>query len=257
MDKLSNVKTQAAIGILIGFVLVANGCSPALQTGVPLEPTAKIEKTDNPLPQQEITQTPTETVGPYSDWETYSNDTFKISFQYPRDWYGPDVYENETDLRLMIGSDQVYPYGTSREDQISTVENSYYITIQYRKNQNNTNPDDYQNQPWMSGYLALLDLKDGESISTARALDIRVREVTLGAFTGLEYISTLSETAQTEHFYARRIVLFDQNMNALEISGSPNNVQIGESEDWRNVYRSIDEENYDIFRKVFESIVVE
>ena len=105
--------------------------------------------------------------------------------------------------------------------------------------------------------MSLLDLKDGESISGLRALVTRVRKLKIGRFEGLEYIETLSETAQTEITYTRRVVLFDEHLNNLNIAGTPNNVEIINKDSWRDAYQKVDEANRDTFYKVLESITVE
>lgn len=250
------------LAILVGsfvFVLISNGCS--------IPPTVEPETTEiptplpisdtpiSPAPQPETTITPEPTVDPFENWNSYTNDAFKISFKYPSGWYGPDVYQVDQDIRLAVGSDVVYPYGTDRLDQIYEVKNSYYILIQYRKNLNNWTLEEYnENQPWIT---TLLGLEDGEAISSARALYKRVREIELGRFKGLEYIATLSESAQTEYFYSRQVILFDEDLNVLMISGSPNNVEINSDGNWQDAYQKVDEENQDVFYTLLDSIVVE
>ena len=127
--------------------------------------------------------------------------------------------------------------------------------IQYAKN----NQDAF----WKDTYQALLNMKDGESLSGARALLIRVRQVEIGRFKGFEYISTLSETAQTEHVYAREVMLVDeQTSDLLTIMGQPYNVEVSTplhgagSAEWKNVYRTIDEANLAFFHKIVESIKI-
>jgi hypothetical protein len=90
----------------------------------------------------------------------------------------------------------------------------------------------------------------------ARSLTIRVRQLELGPFKGFEYIATLSETAQTEPFYTREVLLVDEQTNdLLTITGSPNNVAVGA--DWREAYRLVDEANLSLFNQIVESITVE
>ena len=99
-------------------------------------------------------------------------------------------------------------------------------------------------------------MEDGGSISTIRSLTIRVREVKLGNFQGLEYIATLSDTAQTERVYIREIMAFDEDLNWLRITGSPNLVQISDLEKWKNDYSRVDLENLDIFTALAKSIEI-
>ena len=239
--------------LLAGFIILlgSTACLAAVKNNPVVQSSATAD-----LP--EVTLQPTEEPDPFPGWVSYVNDLSQFSFYFPESWFGPDIYEVDGDLRLVIGSDVVYPYGTDRTDQIYTEKNSYYITILYRKNINNIASEDFfAGNPWVSTYAALQILEDGESIETARARDIRVKEYQLGAFSGLEYISTLSDTAQTEHFYVREIFLMDENLNVLIITGSPNNVEIGEGENWREVYQKIDQENLEILYKVVESIKID
>jgi hypothetical protein len=184
----------------------------------------------------------------WADWKSYANSTFGLGFRYPSSWFGPDEYVSDQNLRVEIGSDVVYPYGTDRMEQIYEVKNSYYVLIQYSKND--------QNQYWKDTYQSLLNLQDGESLSDARSLVIRVRQLKLGRFEGIEYISTLSETAQTEPVYIRQVILFDEQSNVLTIMGTPNNVEIGNGAEWRDAYKMIDEANLNLFHQIVESITV-
>jgi hypothetical protein len=120
------------------------------------------------------------------------------------------------------------------------VKNSYNVVIQYTKNN--------QNSYWKDTYQSLQNLKDGESLSDARSLVIRVRQLDIGRFKGFEYISTLSETAQTDHVYAREVMLFDEQTNdLLTIMGQPNNVEVSHGANWRDAYQMIDEANLSSF----------
>jgi len=86
---------------------------------------------------------------------------------------------------------------------------------------------------------------------------IRVRQLELGRFKGFEYISTLSETAQTEHVYGREVILIDEQSNLLTVFGTPSNVEVSNSEEWRDVYQMIDEANLTIFHEIIETITIE
>jgi hypothetical protein len=218
--------------------------------------------TDSSTASPEITTsvpslTPDAPDTPASEWLEYSDQTLPFHFLYPSSWYGPDVYAWEDGLRLEIGSDLVYPYGTSREDQVSTVPDSYYVTIQYNLNRQNLSWEDLVNSGWFTTYLELSDLEAGGSITTARSLAIKVREVTLGNFQGQEYIVTLPENAQTERVYIREIVAFDDNLNWIRITGSPNLVTVQDQTSWKTDYQRVDESYLDIFRAVADSISAE
>lgn len=244
------------IVLILGMVLSLSisGCSPSLDEKDLQPPALKQTEIIPELPSP--TPAPTDTENPFGDWTEYTNEGFGFRFLYPNSWYGPEAYEIEGSLRLEIGSDVVYPYGTSRTEQINTVPDSYFIVIQYFENIENRTWDDFIASGWITTYLGLLDLEDGGSITTARSLTIRVKEVSLGKYNGLEYISTLSETAQTERAYAREVMAFDEDLNWLRISGFPNLVEITDESNWKEDYRRVDQANLDIFHKLVESILI-
>ena len=66
------------------------------------------------------------------------------------------------------------------------IPDSYYITIQYFENIQGRTWDDFIASGWITTYLELLDLADGESVTTPRSLTIRGKEINLGDFQGLE-----------------------------------------------------------------------
>jgi len=244
------------IGSII-TLLGISGCSLSSQTNPPdtLSPAAVPSATTQVEPSVAIpTSAPEATEDLSQEWTDYKNENFQFSFAYPSTWYGPDVYESDGTLRLAIGSDVVYPYGTSREDQISTIPDAYYITIQYNQNQNNLTWDDYVNSGWITSYLELRDLEEGGSYSTIRSLAIKVRDVTLGSFQGVEYIFTLPDTAQTERVYGREIVVFDQDLNMLQITGYPNMVEISDESNWKADYQRVDESYLENFERIAQSI---
>lgn len=232
------MKKVLVLSLLIG-ILILSACAPQ---ATPMS--SPVDTTKVPL----ATVVPKIETAASPQWTAYTNATFGLSFQYPSEWFGPDEYVVEQTLRLQIGSDVVYPYGTDRTEQIYTVPNSYAITIQYSQND--------QVAVWGDTYNSLLSLQDGESLSDARDKLIRIGTVSIGVFDGIEYIATLSDTAQTEPVYARQVVLFDENSNALTIMGSPNNVMLADNADWRDAYRLIDEANQDVFHAVVESMTI-
>lgn len=224
--------------LVIGLALSA--CTPlAARTSVPLpdvEPVVIME-----------TQSP-DALSPASP-NQYTNDQFGLAFEYPSNWFGPSEYVSDGTLRVEIGSDTVYPYG-ERPEQASDVKNSYNVVIQYAKN--------VQNSYWMDTYQSLLTMKDGESLSTARSLLIRVRQLQIGRFTGFEYITTLPETAATEHVYIRSIMVFDENTNdLLTVMAQPMNVEIPSGAAWRDVFQSIDEANLIYFQEILASMEIQ
>jgi hypothetical protein len=206
-------------------------------------------KASSPQPFPETpaaTETPTGTE-PSQSLKRYTNSAFGLSFQYPSEWFGPDEYVSDQTLRVAVGSDKVVPYGESLV-QPSDVRNSYLVVVQYSKKS--------QDQSWKDTYSSLSNLKDGESLSGPRSLIIRVKQIDLGRFKGFEYIATLSETAQTDHVYSRSVVLVDDQANLLTILGTPNNVEVSNGADWRDVYRKIDEANQPIFEEILATITV-
>lgn len=231
---------------LCTILLSVYACAPRV-TATPVslpatEPAPSVET------QTSIAVTSTQ-VHQSATWEPYTNSAFGLSFQFPSNWFGPDEYVSDQTLRVSVGSDIVYPYGTDRTEQIYQIRDSYYVVIQYSKND--------PNQYWKDTYQSLVNLQDGESLSDERNLVIKVRRLNLGRFEGIEYISTLSETAQTEPVYSRQIILFDDQSNLLTIMGTPNNVEIGSGIGWRNAYQMIDQANQMLFYQIVESIVIE
>ena len=197
-------------------------------------------------PQSPATESPTAS----SSQKIYLNTAFGLGFQFPADWFGPEEYISDQDLRVEVGSDKVYPYGTDPVERVYDLKNSYTVLVQYSKNN--------QNQSWRDTYQSLMNLKDGESISDGRGLLIRIGELNLGGVKGIEYISTLSGTAQTEPEYVRQVILFrDQSDDLLSVMGQPNNVEFNDGANWRDVYRAIDEENSAVFHEIVESITVQ
>ncbi len=232
------MKKLLVFPFMIGIWIIS-ACTPqATATPVIVEATIPLTST---VPPTEIPQS--------SAWTRYTNEAFGLRFQYPANWFGPDEYIAEPILRVQIGSDVVYPYGTDRTEQIYSVPNSYYITIQYSQTD--------QSAVWDETYTMLKNMQDGESTLTARSKLIRVGTVSIGNFEGIEYISTLSDTAQTEAFYVRQVVLFDKNNYVLSIMGSPNNVDLSNGSDWRDAYQRVDEANAEAFHEIVESLVIE
>jgi len=231
---------------LFMMVLIINACTPrATATSAPLP---SLTLTTGMETQTPIPVTPTE-VNPSAAKKLYANDLFGLSFQYPSSWYGLSEFVSDRSLRVEVGSDVVYPYG-ERPEQGSSIKNSYSIVIQYTKNN--------QNPYWKDTYQTLLNFRDGESLSGAGSLLIRVSQLNIGRLQGFEYITTLSETAQTDYFYTRSIMVFDEQTNdLLTIMGQPHNVELNNGEEWREVYRTIDEANLTFFQKLVESMTFE
>jgi hypothetical protein len=227
---------------LLMMILMLNACAP-LATATPVTlPTETVVLVETQIPTAVL---PTE-VDQSASWKLYTNNTFGFGFQYASNWFGPSEYISDGTLRVEVGSDKVYPYGEPPEQPSDVVKNSYNVVIQYN-----------QNSYWNDTYQSLQNLKDGESLSDTRGMIIRVRQLDIGRFKGYEYISTLSETAQTSPVYVREVMLFDEQTNdLLTIMGSPNNVEVSNGTNWRNVYQTIDEANLIFFHKIVESITI-
>lgn len=241
------IKMKKTISVILTLVfLTITACAPQTNPSLPTQPPAVTVIAAG-------TQTPsvvsTTDKDPSLIWKQYNNADFGLSFQYPSQWFGPEEYIAESVLRVEIGSDRVYPYGTDPAERVYDTINSYSIVIQYSQNDQNTYGTDI--------YQILESLQDGESFSDPRVTITRVSQLTIGNFTGYEYIATLSETAQTERFYSREIILVDDRSDVLTVYGTPINVEIGDSTDWRVIYQTIDEENLAFFQQIIDSITIE
>lgn len=248
MDKLY-FKFSAAALLLFSLTLAAcNVFGSAEPTPLPtLAPQPTVVPAQPEATSLPPTDAPTDPA-PVSDHKTYTNDEFGLAFEYPNNWFGPTEYVSENMLRLEIGSDVVYPYGTDPTTRVYELTNSYTILIQFSKNDQNTY--------WKDAYDAVADLEPGASNMNARTKVIKVRDLEMGRFKGAEYISTLSETAQTEPLYMRNVVLFDDESNVITLMGQPHNVLLGDGLDWRTEYQRIDDANAGLFREILESIQV-
>lgn len=216
------------------------------------EPATMLVETQAPAPvlpteQVPTPPAPTETTLPAFQ-KTYANDQFGLGFQYPSDWFGPSEYVSDGTLRVEVGSDVVYPYGEQPEQAV-IAKNSYSIVIQYIRNN--------QNSYWQETYQTILALQDGGTFSDGTNLFIRLRQFSVGRFTGFEYLTTHSEAAQMDYLYVRSILLYDgQSNDVLSIVGQPNNVEVASGAAGMDVYRSIDEANLPVFEGIIASITV-
>ncbi len=239
------MRTPLAFFVLMIFFAIG-ACAPRA-AAIPAPPPAT-----EPAAFQE-TQIPTadlSTAAAQSPaWQQYTNSEFGLSFQFPPEWFGPEEFVSDQMIRTEIGTDKVYPYGTDPAERIDAVKNSYHVVIQFSRNDQNTFCNDT--------FQSLVSLQDGESLSGPRSLIIRVRQLELGRFKGFEYITTLSEAAQTEPVHLREVILVDEQYNLLTILGTPSSVEISDGRDWREVYRMMDEAYRPFFHKIVESITVE
>lgn len=255
MKRQNNIKSfgiKDFLPLLTIITLFLGACAPsAADPGDGIQEAPPTE-----IPLEQPTLTPEATQNPYGDWNEFINEGINFRVLYPSSWYGPEVYESEGSLRLEIGSDVVYPYGTDRTEQITTVPDSFYITVQYFENIQGRTWDDYVASGWIDSFLELQGQNDGAFVTTPRSLTTRVGEATIGSFSGLMYLATLPEGAQTERVYLREIMAFDEDLNWLRITGYPNNVQIMDEADWKNDYARVDQENLETFITFAESIII-
>jgi hypothetical protein len=239
------MKRQQA-GFLIIAVLTLSACAP-----VPAAPPAASPPVSTPAPPVSPTDslsrpTPTELL---STDKNYLNETFGLGFRFPLDWFGPEEYVSGQTLRVEIGSDRVYPYGTDPAERTYEMINSYSIVIQLTRGGASSNSNET--------YQVLAGMQEGGEVSNARSTTKKIRDIELGRFKGFEFITTLSMTASTQPFYSREVILIDDQSNLLTIFGSPNNVVIPPGEGWREIFESIDKENRAAFDEILETISVE
>jgi hypothetical protein len=186
---------------------------------------------------------------------TFSQNPFGVSFSYPADWKGPEVYTYENGFRYEIGTDTVYPYGTDPTERIHTKKNNYYIVVQYDKKPANITATEFRKtQVHLKQYDTLVKLNPGETIEDTRSLVIKVRNINYAGVTGVEYISTLSKSAQTEMSYTREAVLFDTDMNVLSIRGYADDVEVTDNTNWKKDYEAIDAKYLSEFTALTNSV---
>jgi len=235
-------------------ILGLTGCAAIPQTAQPT--TTQGTTTDTSGAQ--TTSAPAPSADPYPGWTTYTNETFRLTFRYPSTWYGPDVYEFAGGVRLAVGSDVVYAYGTGPEDRQPGAPDAYVVVIQYTLNTAGWTLEQARaEQPWINDALAVLDMHDGESSTTARSMTTRTRPLTIGRFSGVEFLSTLSETAQTEPFLSRTAFLIDERGNILQVTGLPDNVEVKDPQNWREAFQTVDAAHRETLYDLIESIYVE
>lgn len=239
--------------LLMITVVILAGCgmlNPAAPTLLPAIPATSVATRAVTAPNAALTPTAVQSAS-----KEYKNKSFSICLRSPAEWQGPEVYENKDAFVFDVGTDKVYPYGTSLENRLYTKPDAYYISLTFTKRPTNVSIEKYKvDQPWLSQYLALLSLKDGESKSDQRAKVTRVRSVAAGEYSGIEIISTTAATAQTDFFYQREAFLINSQYNTFRVSASPANVRVSNAATRRDDYARIDEANLPAFRKFVDSI---
>jgi hypothetical protein len=192
------------------------------------------------------------------NWKVFTNEEFGIKVYYPKDWNGPAISVEEDVIRLEIGTDNVYPYGTGLEYREITKKNSYNIDIIYYKNISRIkNAEGFK---WFyhifdyDVYKKLIDLPNGETILFMKSILSKVRNYSICDYKGLEYIATSPYYMQTEYSYARQLTLINDEYSFLEIIGQPQKVDIVLDQNWRDSYRGVDEAYLDIYWKIINRI---
>ena len=243
------------ISIIVAIIILAlvSGC--AAPTPAESESSVNTPTMDVVPEEPEPTAEPTD--DPFGDWMEYRNEDYGFRFLYPADWFGPEVQDSDGFLRIEVGSDEVFLYGTSREDQTTSIPDSYYVLIQYVENREGRTWDDFVSSGWIDAYLGLQEKEDGHFILTPRLVATRIGEVSLGDFSGLTYLATVPDNAQTERAYMREVVLFDSELNWLRLSAIPTMVQIADPEKWKNDYARVDTAYLEQFLTLLDSIVIE
>lgn len=248
---------SVATSFLIAITAMLAGCA-ILNPGVPSSPPG-IPVTAAPTRSATIASSPSAVPATPAAIQAapkaYKNKTFGVCLQYPADWQGPEVYENKDSFVFDIGTDKVYPYGTSLENRLYTKSDAYHISLTFTKRPNDVSIEKYKvDQPWLTQYLTLLSLKDGESKSDQRAKVTRVRSIAAGEYSGIEVIATTSGAAQTDFFYQREAFLINSQYNTFRVSASPANVRVANATSRQDEFARVDEANLPTFRKVVDSI---
>jgi hypothetical protein len=230
-------KTPSLPVAVLALTLAA--CAPAV-TAESMS-TVVIEQATTPPPTMDAPEPAASTA--------YANSSFGLAFEYPAAWFGPEEYVSGDTLRVEVGSDVVYPYG-ERPEQAPGAANSYDVVVQFTRHN--------QNPYYLDTYRLLSTLQDGQAVSGTRSLVTRVRALAIGPMTGFEYLTTLSETAQTQHFLIREVIVVDeQSGDLLDVIGQPVNVEVPSGTGWREAYQAVDEANLAAFRGLLDSIAIQ
>ncbi|MBK7452561.1 MAG: hypothetical protein IPJ46_02245 [Anaerolineales bacterium] len=87
---------------LVMFIFAVSACAPQL-TATPLPVMTE-------APQISVTEAPAE--------KPYANSGFGFGFQFTSSWFGPEEYISDQTLRIEVGTDKVYPYGTDPAERV-------------------------------------------------------------------------------------------------------------------------------------------
>lgn len=231
---------------------------------IEISPTRVIPSSLIPTSDPTATISAIPTSDPTANWKTYENKTFNIAFKFPPDWLGPEVYEHQDGFFSEVGTDKVYPYFTLKDKKLYEKKNSYYIRVQFERRPTQFSISQYkailfQTQTAVQRELSLVSKKDGETYTDIMYSLTRIREVKIGNFKGVEFISSISGSAgeTTDWVYSnqvRKVLLINDNYDIFSIVGSPNNIDISGIENWKEVYDKIDKDNLNIFRQFVETV---
>lgn len=232
-------------GLLLLLSLFAISCNAPQNAGALRQDELGSQMAGGPVAEQPAAETDLAVPDTAIVQQQYVNDAFGLSFLLPTNWFGPEEYVSEQTLRVEVGSDPVYPYGTDPLERPEARANAYHVVVQYDKDGDLT-----------STYQSLAAMQNGESLSDARGMIIKVRPLNFNGLTGYEYITTLSDTAQTTPIYSRTSILLDAQGNYLTVFGTPSQVELADGTSWQDAYQLIDEANLSYYRQVVESISV-
>ena len=189
---------------------------------LPLETETPIKTTEDTT----VTSMPPTNV---EDFITYENEDFEASFKYPSNWEGPEVYTNEDGFRAEIGTDKVYPYGTSTEERLTTKNNNYYVVVQFYKTAQN------------------ISVEEDNSNATL------IRNIDKGEIQGVEYLSVSPENAQTEYVYMREAILVKETGETVIIRAQPQNIEFSDNLNWKETYEQVDNQYLEVFNQIVDS----
>lgn len=237
------MKNNLIVTIIVLIIVFA---AAAFWFNKPKMDAEKITVTENtPNVQNEDSNSKNESIA-----GSYNNEDFGLSFNYPSSWFGPEEYENAETLRVEVGSDTVYPYGTSPEDRVRTIPASYFVILQL---DDNNHPNEFA----MQQLEDLKKMKVEEESSDQRNKLIKIRDINENGLTGVEYISTVSESAQSEFYYTRSAVLQNSEGKILIINANVENVTIPENatrKDWMEIFSEADKNNIQYFRMILDTV---
>lgn len=246
MEQKGNVLIFLLVGI---FVIAAIGGAFYLgrQTTLKYSP-APLATSQTPQPT--ITAQSTSAADETANWKIYRNNKFNIRLRYPLNWSEPETQEHEDGFNLVTGT--------------NSNKNSYYITFQYSKRPNAIPIERYKSiQEAVQRELKLSEQSEGESIVSAIYTLTKVKDIQIQNFSGVEFISSIPETAHTNvgsvtdwkfNNVVRKALLVNDNHDIMSIVGSPNNLDLTDGIDKKIASQRIDEDYLNEFHGFVNSV---